>query len=391
MTSSAAPSPPPLPTETAASVQKTLRRLFLTLFLRGRTSRGLHKAAAPTSIGQKLGLVLGIYALMGFLALAFVRQPVFVLSVYMHAMTFALLGMFLASSAGEVLFNKEEADILLHRPIDSRTLLWTKIRVLLEASFWLAGALNFVGLFAGLAASNGSWLFIPAHIVSIAMEAMFCAGCVVVCYQICLRWFGRERLDGLITTAQVIVSVGAVLSGQVLPQLVFRMHGFAGLGDMPWWIALLPPAWFAGFDDAIAGTRALQSWGMAVLAVAATALVLWLAFAKLGRGYEAGLRTLSETLSKKGKKRARRRWIAALVERPPLRWWLREPVSRASFLLTSAYLLRDRDVKLRVYPSIAPILILPIVMLAQQHGRGEEQALGGFMVALMGSYMGMIP
>ena len=50
-------------------------------------------------------------------------QPVFGLSLYLHAMTLVFLGMFVASSAGEVLFNKEEGDILLHRPITARALL----------------------------------------------------------------------------------------------------------------------------------------------------------------------------------------------------------------------------------------------------------------------------
>ena len=39
-----------------------------------------------------------------------------------------------------------------------------------------------------------------------------------------------------------------------------------------------------------------------------------------------------------------------LVEVPLVRWWLRDPVERAAVRLCGAYLLRDRDVKLRVYP-----------------------------------------
>src|SRR5262245_22588942 len=96
--------PPPIPADVAPSTEKTLHRLFLLLFLRGRTSRGLKKQTAPTSIGQKLGLVLGMYFLLGLISLFFFGQPVFALSVYLHATTFSFLGIFLASSAGEVLF-----------------------------------------------------------------------------------------------------------------------------------------------------------------------------------------------------------------------------------------------------------------------------------------------
>ena len=80
------------------------------------------------------------------MAFALARPPIFVISLYLHATTFAFLGMFLTSSVGEVLFNKEEADILLHRPIDPRLLLRAKIRVLVEASLWIAGALTWPDL-----------------------------------------------------------------------------------------------------------------------------------------------------------------------------------------------------------------------------------------------------
>ena len=94
------------------SSEKTLRQLYLTLFLRGHSSRGLQKEKAPKSVGRKLAGTLLLYALLGMLALFFLGQPVFMLSTYLHGMTFMFLGMFIASSAGEILFNKEEADTI---------------------------------------------------------------------------------------------------------------------------------------------------------------------------------------------------------------------------------------------------------------------------------------
>ena len=116
--------PPPVLPEPMPTPEKTLRRLFLTLFLRGRGARGLNRQGAPKSIGEKLALTLVLYALFGCMALFFLRQPVFALAIYLHAMTFVFLGMFVAASAGEILFNKEEADILLHRPVSPQAMLW---------------------------------------------------------------------------------------------------------------------------------------------------------------------------------------------------------------------------------------------------------------------------
>jgi hypothetical protein len=381
--------PPPLPVEPlAAPPEKTLRKLFLTLFLRGRAARGLQKASAPKSVGAKLAITLFFYGFMGFFALAFLQQPVFNLSVYLHAMNLVFLGMFVAASAGEVLFNKEEADILLHRPIEPRILLWAKIRVLVEISLWIAGAFNLVGFFVGAFARNGSWLFFVAHALSITMAALFCTSCVVLVYQLCLRWFGRERLEGLMTTAQVVLAVVVIVGGQLVPQLLFRVGGKTSFTSDSWWVGLLPPAWFAGFDDAIAGSHAAGSWLLAALGLIATTLVLWLAFGKLAHDYEAGLQTLSEARTSTPKARTRRRWLDWLIQMPPFRWWLRDSVSRAAFRLTAAYLLRDRDVKLRLYPSIAPMLVMPFVFLLQDRSKTGN---GGFGIAFAGAYLGLIP
>ena len=369
-----------------ATPEKTLRRVFLTLFLRGRSSRGLQKDTAPKSVGSKLALILCIYTVVGaMMTLMFLHQKVFALSIYTHSMTLMFLGMFVAASAGEVLFNKEEADILLHRPITPRALLWAKIGMLVQVSLWLAGALNLASLFVGLAASDGNLLFPLVHAFSVTLEALFCTGSVVLVYQLCLGWFGRERLEGLMTTAQVIVSIGAVMGSQIMPQMMRVVNGKISFGADKWWMGLLPPAWFAGLDDAVAGSSAGASWLLAGIGVAATAVVLWLAFGKLAQDYATGLQTLGETISRPRKK-ARRRWLERLVNAPPLSWWLRNSVSRASFLLVAAYLVRDRDVKMRVYPGIAPMLIFPFMMLIQQRQSGGE-----FMVALIGSFLGMIP
>jgi ABC-2 type transport system permease protein len=403
MNSTAGPSAPPvLPNEPASkqtaggsrgaaaapSLERTLRRLFLTLFLRGRSSRGLRKESAPKSVGSKLALTLGLYALFGLFALFFKGQPVFALSVYLHGMTFVFLGMFIAASAGEVLFNKEEADILLHRPVTPRSLLRAKVGVLVEVSLWLACAFNLGGFIVGVGATDGGWFFPIVHAISTSLEALFCTGCVVLTYQVCLRWFGRERLEGLMTTTQVIVAIAAVAAGQMVPRMIGGVGGKMSVAVNSWWVGLLPPAWFAGLDDALAGSGVRTSWALAAWGVAATSVVLWLAFGTLARDYGAGLQTLNEASVLRPRRRVRRRWIDVAVAMPPLRWWLRDSVSRAAFLLTTAYLVRDRDVKLRVYPGLAPMLVMPVIFLVQDHGRSGS---GGFGVAFAGVFLGLIP
>jgi hypothetical protein len=126
------------------------------------------------------------------------------------------------------------------------------------------------------------------------------------------------------------------------------------------------------------------------MAVVATVIAVWIAFAKLANDYASGLQRLSESALTTPRMRARRRWIDLATRAPPLRWWLRDPVARASFFLTVAYLVRDRDVKLRIYPAIAPMLALPVLFLVQEHGRHGEDA-GGFTIGFAASYLSVVP
>ncbi len=81
--------------------------------------------------------------------------------------------------------------------------------------------------------------------------------------------------------------------------------------------------------------------------------------------------------------------LDALVHVPPLSWLLREPVSRGSFLLSTAYLLRDRDVKLRIYPGLAPMMVWPILAVVSPSGGGL--GLGSFGIGFASVYLGILP
>ncbi|HVX37965.1 MAG TPA: hypothetical protein VHB25_00230 [Gemmatimonadaceae bacterium] len=372
--------------DAAPSQDRVLRRLFLMLFLRGRSARQLRGGNVPKSMGWTLRTSLIVYVLIGSTTGALAMAPLFTLAVYLHAMTFVLVGLFVAASAGEVLFNAEEADILLHRPVDARALLRAKVAVLLRVSLWTAVAFNVVGLGIGAFGPHGSWMFLPAHLVSLAVTSIFCAGAIVLTYQLCLRWFGRERLDGLMTTMQIAVSMLLILGSQLLPQLLSRAGDSVGTLVLPWWVRLLPPAWFAGMDDVLTGGAQPGSWVLAAIGVVVTGLVTWLAFEKLAGDYEEGLQRLNEHAAR-APRASRRRWLDRALAVPPLSWWLRDPAARASFLLTAAYLLRDRDMKLRVYPAVAPMLVWPVIFLLPLRHSGS----GAFPIAFAGVYLGLIP
>jgi ABC-2 type transport system permease protein len=373
----------------SAAQSKVLRNLYLTLYLRGRTSRGL-KDRGPRSVAGKLWLTLMFYAAAGCFSLFMLDQPVFSVSLYLHGAAMFFIGMFVASSAGEILFNKEEAEILLHRPVSPRAMLWTKVRVLCQVSLWLVLAFNLAPL---VAACFGGWtglIFVPAHVISVWLSALFCTGSVVLIYQLCLRWFGRERLDGLMTFSQVMMTMLLVLGGQIIPHLLRYIPEEIRLTADTWWLAVLPPAWFAGLDELLMGGGAPGSWVLATVGLVVTGTTLVLAFGKLAASYGSGLRTLGESSVKPSGAGGRPRLLHGVASLPPFAWWLRDPLERAGFLLVGAYMLRDREMKLRLYPGVAPLAVLPILFLFIAAGSGAEGG-GGPMLMLLGTYVVLLP
>ncbi|MEO5712061.1 MAG: hypothetical protein ABIT37_01110, partial [Luteolibacter sp.] len=370
------------------SQAKVLRRLYLTLFLRGRSSRGLNLKNSSQSIGRRLVVTLLFYTLIGMMALMFLMQPVFNLSIYLHGASLFFVGMFVATSSGEVLFNEQEAEIMLHRPVSPRAMLWAKVSVLLEVSLWLSLAFNLAGLLVGTFTKNGSLLYAPAHVVSSTCSALFCTSGVVLVYQLCLRWFGRERLDGLMTFMQVLMTLVLVLGSQIAPRMIEWLPGEIHLTAKTWWLALVPPAWFAALDETLIGRGNPTMWTLAAVGVFATAAIIFLAFGKLAGSYESGLQVLGESKSRSPEKTGRPRLLQRLVTLPPLCWILRHPVERAGFLLVGGYMFRDRDVKLRLYPGLVPMMMMPVVLLANgMRHRGTD----GFMLVLSGSYLPLVP
>jgi ABC-2 type transport system permease protein len=375
------------PVRCPPSPAKVLRSLFWRLLFRGRAAQQAGTHQKRRQLG--LGFTMLIYALVGILPAMFAQNAdAFIFASALHGFTFMFASLSLASSAGTMLFMKEEAEILLHRPVTPQQMLRAKCAVLAGFALMLALALNLAGFVTGLSSKGATWRFIPAHLLSTSLLMLFSAASIVLVYNACLKWFGRERFDNLLASVQSLLTIVMIFSGQIMPHLL-RLDTIQHLDHVGGWLLALPPMWFGALDALIGGTTLDPSslWLPAALALGVTAVTSWLALEKLGNAYGQGLMNLNESAgSVKGSTKPRGVWLSAIVKLPPLSWWLRDPVELQSFKLTSAYLLRDREVKLRLYPGIAPMLIMPLVMLFSGGRGGIEAAtmMQGFATCFLG-------
>ncbi len=351
-----------LPPKPERLQSRALGVLFTELFYRGRQIR-VNPKLKPANVKRGRFWGFALLALVGaaLIAVNSTRFPAPLFATMAHAYTLLFGGISLVSASGAMLFNEQEPDILLHRPVSARLILLAKVRVLLRSLWFNALALNLIVTLVGMFSARGSWRYGPAHVLSLALSATFMLSLVVVCLHLCLRWFGKERLHSLLTTSQVIAVVIFIGGSQLAPRMM------SDWANGPWqpsaWLLALPPFWF-GCIDALA-----MAWSPdpclligAALACGVTALLAWLAFARLADSYEDAVFALQEH-ARAPTAPGGRRWTDRLAAWQPIRWWLRDPAERVGFLLTLTQVTRVRNVKLRVFPLLIQFTAYPLIFL----------------------------
>ncbi len=371
----------------AGSIDPRQLRALLRATLRMRMHTGGRMLAPRSRKPRGLIFLLVMYALMGLFVglLAFMRVDVFTFSLIVLGTTLFLAGLTVIAESVNLLFGVEENDVLGHRPIHPRTLLLSKALSLFGLTLLLMLALNLFPMFFGLAARGAPGWFPLTHLLTIALEALFCAGAVVFVYALLTRLVGRERFDSIATWSQVGVSVLFIFGYQIIPRVVDRAQGLHIRPTTPF-LALLPPAWFASLDSLLAGSGSGPAMiGMAATGLAVTALLSYAAVGRLASDYAARLASLSETPVRASKARALPgRSAAPRPMHPLLRAWMRDPVERGAFRLAAAYMRRDREIRMRLYPSLASILVFPLLpLLTPDSGSVSAPLLTVFMAGTL--------
>jgi hypothetical protein len=366
---------------------RALLKCYFRLSIRGRVGQSLNRSRGgkPRSLIFVVMMYVVVGLMTGMLALT-AQMDVFTFTVLVHSMTFFVVGMAITAESGDILFNVNESDVLTHRPIHPRTLLLAKSLNLIAFTLILAGALNLFPTFFGIAARGAKFWFPLVHLVSTVMLCVFCAAAVVCTYGLVIKFLDREKFDNFAAWSQVAMSIMFIGGYQVVPRM---MRHFQGLSLEPYarYLFPLPPAWFAGLDSLVASDQvSFNTLSLALLGLAATGTLGYAAIGRLAPSYGEGLTKLSEGRNRSPRtERARRR--PTTRQNPILRLWLRDPIEWRAFRLAAAYMRRDREIKLRLYPSLSIFIFFPLVGLLDR-GRGGFSSIAPLITIWM---LGTLP
>jgi len=315
-------------------------------------------------------LTLSLYFLMACAFSSFIYFLVSIIAIYslIFAMMMFMLAMTLITDFSAVILDSNDNVVLLPRPIDDRTLLIARITHILMylLSMMLALAIPFMVVtmlkYGVLAAISFLIISLLNLILIVFLTNIF--------YLVLMKFMSEERLRNVINTFQIILTF-TFMGGY---RLVGRLVNFDALmngvdSKVQWWYFLVPPIWMGNSMNLIIKNEFdATKFLFLFLTLTVPFMVVFLVnnvFSDVFNQKIAGMdiakrqERIPNKVSKKG-------WTDTLSG-----IFTGTSTERGAFEFVWKVTSRDRKFKLRIYPSLAYLLIYPVFMIGTGRGDGS--------------------
>lgn len=298
------------------------------------------------------GMAMAFHVFMGgMLAMGCASLPPFAGMSIFHGFLAVMLAMTLLAEFTTILHDPADSSVLRPLPLDARTILAARLT---HAGVFIASTTLCLSAGAVLIGPlRGSWLYVPAFLVSILENALFVVALVHFVHLLVMRFASPKRFRDAVNIVQVALSIVFSVSYVILPRLFDVMEDGVKTVGTPVWLYALPSSWFASVPALALGAPAepiLWLAGVGALTPLAGIVVVLRALAPAYRRALA-LGATGAASAHRGS-RARR---APLVDRLARR--LLSGGVAAAFSTLSRLVVRDRSFRLRMLPTIAVYMI----------------------------------
>jgi len=315
-------------------------------------------------------LMLGLYFLMACAISAFIYFSASIIAIYslIFAVMMFMLAMTLITDFSAVILDSNDNAILLPRPIDDRTLLIARITHILMylLSMMLALAIPFLvvtmHLYGVLAAISFLLISLLSLILIVFLTNFF--------YLVLMQFTSEERLRNIINTFQIVLTV--IFMGGY--RLVGRLVNFDALmngvdSKVHWWHFLVPPIWMGNCMNIII-KHEFDSTKFLFLFLTLTVPFMVVFLVNNGFSGVFNQKIAGMDIAKRQEKIPNKTSKKGLVETLSS-IFTGTSMERGTFEFVWKITSRDRKFKLRIYPSLAYLLIYPVFMIGTGRGDGS--------------------
>lgn len=321
----------------------------------------MDKRRAPTIFnsakkkeGNQFLKSLWMYGFYGLILIPFLflgENYIFQMSLVFGIIMFILMTSMIADFS-TVLLDVRDKNILGTKPVNKRTISAAKMVHVIIYMTLLTGA--FVGIpFIVMIVGHGI-AFSLVFLLLLVLNVLFVVALTALIYIVTLQFFSGEKLKDIINYVQILLSVAIFVGYQVLIRS-FDMVDLNLTYDFSWWHVFIPPIWFgAPFELILHQNLSTIMIGLSLLAFLIP-LVSIAIYYKLMPSFERNLQKLLEGTGKSNKKTGLNGFLSKLV------CFNRE--ERVFFQFATLMMKREREFKLKVYPSLGFAFIAPFIFL----------------------------
>lgn len=329
--------------------------LEVKLTMDGRRTPTILSQNAKKKEGNQFLKSLWIYALYGLLLIPFVFfgdnylfQVSMIAGIAMFILTTSII-----SDFSSVLLDVRDKVILNTKPVNNRTINAAKFLHIAIYLSLITGA--FISIPALVFLFRKGFIYFLLFLIEIILIDLLVLAFTALIYMFVLRFFDGEKLKDIINYVQILLAVAVVVGYQVIIRL-FDVVGFEYIYDFSWWHVLIPPVWFAApFELVLNQNYSSEIIILSLFAILGPIVSIFLYYL-LMPSFERNLQKLMEESSTKKKKK---RTLNDLIEK--LICFSNE--EKVFYRFSSIMISRERDFKLKVYPSLGMALVFPLIFL----------------------------
>lgn len=297
---------------------------------------------------------LWLYGVYGLILIPFIflgENYIFQMSLVFGIIMFILMTSMI-SDFSTVLLDVRDKNILGTKPINKRTISAAKMVHVIIYMTLLTGA--FVGIpFLVMIVSHGI-LFSLVFLVMLLLNVLFIIAITALIYIFTLQFFSGERLKDIINYVQILLSVAIFVGYQVLARS-FEIVDLSISYTFSWWHVFIPPIWFgAPFELLLHQNLSGTIVGLSLFALVVPIMSIAIYY-RMMPSFERNLQKLLEGTGKNKKKVGLNQFLSRLV--------CINKEERIFFQFAALMMKKEREFKLKVYPSLGFAFIAPFIFL----------------------------
>lgn len=317
-----------------------------------------------------LMLTLIIYSFFGLFigAMVFTLKSMILNMIFIHSYILFMMAMTMITDFSSVLLDTTDNQIILPKPVNSKTLFVARLVHILVylLQFTIALAIFpivFIFIQYGLVTGLVS-------VVTILLTVAFAVFLTYLLYALILQFSNEEKVKDIVGYFQIFMTVFFAIGFQVIPRLI-DFHELSAMFELQWYSYFLPPVWMALMLDAFnTGNFDSIHLGMIACAVIFPLLTFWLMVKYLAPSFAKKLAALNTDNSQQKTDNITVQKTTTISEKLSA-VFCRTKTEIGSFETVWKITGRDKNFKLQFYPSLAYMLVFVFIFVFKS-GRNAE-------------------